>query len=161
MFHAQTVSAGFYYSKFGFKSPRDAKNCPFTFAHDAKDASFFDLIETMPDRAALFNTGMTAKAVLVIEEIVALFAFNQLEPNTDGIVLVDVGGGKGHVINAIQNAFPDIKGKIVLEDLKSVLDGGTVVSNEDVAVQPYDFFEEQQPIRGKFSEILRFIVEQN
>jgi len=69
-------------------------------------------------------------------------------PNEDGVALVDIGGGKGQMLKAIQEAYPEMKGKLVLEDLKVVLDGGVVVS-EDVKLQTYDFFKEVQPIKGK------------
>jgi hypothetical protein len=52
------------------------------------------------------------------------------------------------MLKAIQEAYPKMKGKLVLEDLKVVLDGGVVVS-KDVKLQTYDFFKEVQPIKGK------------
>jgi hypothetical protein len=144
---AQTVSAGPYFRKYGFNSPDDAKNCPFTFAHGATDANFFDLMEKMPETAVMFNKAMAATAVFQLRDIVRSYMFDQLKHNADGIVLVDVAGGKGHCINEIRDAYPAMNGKFVLEDLKSVLNGGTLVA-EDVVLHPYDFFKDVQPIKG-------------
>jgi len=148
MFHGQTASAGHYFTKYGFKSPEDAKNCPYTFAHGAQNASFFDLLEKDPEELATFNEAMTFTATLGLKQTVSSYPFDQLQANADGIVLVDVGGGKGHVINEIRNTYPGIQGKMVLEDMQFVLEGGTVVPEEAGALQPYDFFKEVQPIKG-------------
>lgn len=57
---------------------------------------------------------------------------------------MDVGGAQGHTI---QSAYPAVKGKIVLGDLQSVLDDG-ILPNLEADVAPYDFFKEQQPVKG-------------
>jgi len=97
---------------------------------------------------ALFNSAMTITAVLGLKEVVTSYPFDHLEANADGVALVDVGGGKGHVINEMRSTYPQMKGRIVLEDMKVVLEGGTVVPEGEVALQPYDFFKEVQPIKG-------------
>jgi hypothetical protein len=144
---AQIGAVPGYYQKHGFKSPADAKNCPYTFAHGAQDADFFEVLYQNPEKLEIFNNAMTFMAVLGLKPLGDLYAFDQLTPNEDGVVLVDIGGGKGQVLNFIREAYPNMKGKCVLEDLKLILDGGIVV-NEEVALQPYDFFEEIQPIKG-------------
>jgi hypothetical protein len=47
-----------------------------------------------------------------------------------------------------------LTGKFVLQDLRVVLAGGTVVPDNEVTVQPYDFFKEIQPVKGKFMIML-------
>jgi hypothetical protein len=139
-----------YYHKHGFKSPEDSKNVPYTFAHGAVNESFFDLLVKDEEKLAFFNDAMAIMAVLGLKPVGSLYAFDQLVPNEDGVALVDIGGGKGQMLKVIQEAYPAMKGKLVLEDLKVVLDGGVVVGDEVVRT-PYDFFKEVQPIKGKFS----------
>ena len=98
---------------------------------------------------AIFNSAMTITAVLGLKEVVTSYPFDHLEANAEGLVLVDVGGGKGHIINELRSVYPHMKGRIVLEDMKVVLEGGTVVPEGEVALQPYDFFKEEQPIKGE------------
>jgi hypothetical protein len=145
---AHLSSAPGYYHKYGFKSPEDFKNVPFTFAHGAQDEGFFDLLVKDENKFKLFNDAMEIMAVLGMKPLGSLFAFDKLVSNEDGVALVDIGGGKGQMLKAIQEAYPHMKGKLVLEDLKAVLDGGVIVS-EDVKLQTYDFFKEVQPIKGK------------
>jgi hypothetical protein len=145
---AQMGAAPGYYQKYGFKSAEDSKNSPFTFAHGTQDKDFFDILCQKPEKLAIFNDAMTFMAVFGLRTLKNLYPFDQLEPNADGVVLVDVGGGKGQILKLISETYPAIKGKLVLEDLKLVLDGGVVVG-EEVALQPYDFFEQIQPIKGR------------
>jgi hypothetical protein len=155
MLPAQFGSVPGYYLKSGVKSPQDPKKyCPFTFAHSTKEADFFDILNTKPEEMALFKNAMTIMAVLGLKEVVQLYEFDRLEPNEDGIALVGFGGGKGYILNPILEIYPNMKGKGVLEDLKMVLEGGIVVPEHEVALQPYDFFKEIQPIKGKQSAII-------
>ncbi|KAK2628714.1 hypothetical protein QTJ16_001817 [Diplocarpon rosae] len=147
MLHAQVNSAVGYYLKHGFKNPVDAKNSPFTFAHGEVDKGIFDILEANPRSMALFNSAMAVQATAGMREVAQAYPFDELVPNTEGVVLVDVGGGKGQVLNEIRAVYPELKGSLALEDMKVVLDGGVIVSSE-VKLQPYDFFKEQQPIRG-------------
>ncbi|CZS92918.1 uncharacterized protein RAG0_03423 [Rhynchosporium agropyri] len=147
MLHAQVNSANRYYTKNGFETPDDAKNSPFSFANGKENMGIFDILEEQPERMKVFNSAMAVHSTIGLKDIIKCYPFDNLEPNNDGVVLVDVGGGKGHVINEIRTVYPQIKGSMVLEDMQVVLDGGTVVP-EDVTKQPYDFFKQQQPIEG-------------
>jgi len=161
MLAAQTHSAGGYYSTHGFKSPEDPMNSPFTYAHRCKDMSIFDILETMPEKMALFNSAMMITAMVGLNQIAGIYPFDKLQPNNEGIALVDVGGGKGHIVNEILKTYPQMEGTIVLEDMDVVLEGGTVVAG-DVKLQPYNFFNEQQPIVGEFCyQVLAFVVINN
>ncbi|EKD16415.1 o-methyltransferase [Drepanopeziza brunnea f. sp. 'multigermtubi' MB_m1] len=155
MLHAQTNSAVDYYLKNGFRNPTDAKNSPFSFAHGETDKGVFDILEEHPEKMRVFNSAMTIVSIIETSEKFQAYPFDRLSPNKEGVVLVDVGGGKGHVINQIRSAFPNLQGKFALEDMQVVLDGGTVVP-ADVVLQPHDIFKEAQPIQGKiFPKLLR------
>ena len=112
------------------------------------DEDFFDILVKDVDKLTLFNNAMEIMAVLGLKPLGTVYAFDQLVPNEDGIALVDIGGGKGQMLKVIREAYPKMRGKLVLEDLKVVLDGGVVVDDEVLKI-PYDFFKEVQPIKGK------------
>ncbi|CAL3966109.1 hypothetical protein PZA11_002873 [Diplocarpon coronariae] len=156
MLHAQANSAVGFYLKHGFKNPIDAQNSPFTFAHGEVDKGIFDILEENPRSMALFNSAMAIHATVGMREVAQAYPFDKLVPNKEGFVLVDVGGGKGQMLNEIRAAYPDLQGSLALEDMKVVLDGGVIVSS-DVKLQPFDFFKEQQPIRGS-NYLLKFIL---
>ena len=60
-------------------------------------------------------------------------------------LLVDVGGGKGHDLEAFQSKFPN-SGRLALEDLPHVVDSNPDLDREIERVA-YDFFREQ-PLKG-------------
>ncbi|KAF3397379.1 Demethylsterigmatocystin 6-O-methyltransferase [Talaromyces pinophilus] len=63
-------------------------------------------------------------------------------------VFVDVGGGFGHQSLSVKGAFPDVKGKIVLQDLPQALQ--FVPPMDDIEVMPHNFFEPQVVKDAKF-----------
>ena len=68
----------------------------------------------------------------------------------DAIFLVDVGGGKGHDLKEMCRKYPELPGKLVLQDIKSVIEEA-VASKLDGKIVPmeHDFFTEQ-PILGMY-----------
>lgn len=75
----------------------------------------------------------------------------------DENVIVDVGGGYGQVLREIRARLPQVKGRLVLEDLPETLKGaGGVVPTDNVAIQGYNFFTQEQPIKGKYVCVVSF-----
>ena len=67
--------------------------------------------------------------------------------SSDEVVLVDVGGGYGQVLEDIRKYQPAMKGKMVLEDLPETVKGAIKLENVDV--MPYNFFTTTQPVKGQ------------
>lgn len=64
----------------------------------------------------------------------------------DGVFLVDVGGGTGHDVKGLREAFKDrIPGKLVLQDRPEIIEHA-VVGSGDVKMA-HDFLTEQ-PVKG-------------
>lgn len=134
----------------GFRSPSDPMNSPAAFAAGEKDVDVFTLMARTP-ASEVFNETMAVASQLAAKEVCNTFRFDTLEAGEGGVALVDVGGGKGQMLKEILHAFPDMQGRVVLEDLEAVLHSGTVVLDERVELRPYNFFEGAQPITGKSS----------
>ena len=67
---------------------------------------------------------------------------------SDSIFLVDVGGGKGHDLQELYRKHPKIPGKLVLQDVKDVIEEAkTVGLEEKIVPMEHDFFTEQ-PVKG-------------
>lgn len=64
----------------------------------------------------------------------------------DDVVFVDVGGGNGSQIAALKKSWPDIKGRMILQDQAYVLERAMEVEGMDKIT--YDFLTEQ-PVKGK------------
>lgn len=133
-----------YFREFGFRSPTDPQNSPITFAMGERDKSLFDILEQEPRRLEIFKNAMKSLAIPV-----SAYRFDKLLPGRNDILLVDVGGGRGHTIQEICSSYPNIKGKLVLQDLKGTFNEIKPDEFEGrVEFQTYNFLESTQPVQG-------------
>ena len=72
----------------------------------------------------------------------------------DAVLFVDVGGSKGHEAMIFHTAHPDIPGRLILQDVPSVIDQFRKDPSQGIELMPYDFFT-TQPIKGQ--HLLPFI----
>lgn len=72
----------------------------------------------------------------------------------DAVFLVDVGGGKGHDLQEFCRKHPKLPGKLILQDLKDVIQEAEA-SGLDGKIIPmeHDFFT-VQPVMGVFAHII-------
>jgi O-methyltransferase domain len=143
---------------YGTKPDPDGFDLPIQYALGFKQ-SFFDWLETQPDRRATFNLAIKSISLKTVQALVA-YPFNtelgQNPPSTeDEVLLVDVGGGRGHVAEVIRENLRGMKGRIIVQDLKGTID--EIQAPKDFEPMVHDFFT-PQPIKGArayfFSRIL-------
>lgn len=67
----------------------------------------------------------------------------------DGVLLVDVGGSFGHDIDEFRRKHPSAPGRLVVQDLPSVVDQIDKLDGK-IERMGHDFFTEQ-PIKGKYN----------
>ena len=66
--------------------------------------------------------------------------------DSDAVLIVDVAGGRGHDLEAFRRKFPDVNGRMILQDLPGVISG--IQSLEDrIERMAHDMFS-PQPIKG-------------
>lgn len=68
---------------------------------------------------------------------------NLSSPSTP--VFVDLGGGIGHQCAALVSKFPQLRGRVILQDIAPVLQNA--LPTEGVEVMPHDFWT-PQPVKG-------------
>jgi hypothetical protein len=154
---SSAIKAPEYLLKNSYKTPTEPTD---TFLQYAKqtDLPFFEYLQSIPPLAADFNLfmGSTMGAreywhewYAVEERLLTGFDVSRGET-----LLVDVGGGKGHDLQAFHSAFEKLgswkkEGKLVLQELPHVLD---VVPERElppaVVKMAHDFFTEQ-PLKGE------------
>ncbi|KAL4977052.1 S-adenosyl-L-methionine-dependent methyltransferase [Aspergillus desertorum] len=64
-------------------------------------------------------------------------------PDPDRVLLVDIGGGVGHTLAALKRRFPDLSGRLILEDLPQVIDDIKEPLPENVSAIKHSMFEPQ------------------
>lgn len=133
----------------GFKNPTDSRSGPLQYAFDTK-LDFFEWLNDDPKRNAAFNRAMTRKRygrarwfhIYPFEERI----LGEMDDDPEAVLLVDVGGGLGHDVQALKAEYPYLRGRLIVQDLPQVVDeeGCKEMGSEAIA---YNFFE-QQPVVG-------------
>ncbi|KAB8238223.1 S-adenosyl-L-methionine-dependent methyltransferase [Aspergillus alliaceus] len=72
----------------------------------------------------------------------------------DAAFLVDVGGNQGHDLIRFREKYPDVTGRLVLQDLPKVVNSATV--GDEIEVMPYSFLD-PQPVKGARAYYFRSI----
>ncbi len=98
---------------------------------------FWAYLVKNPTLALIFNEGMTSKANFDIAGILRAYDFAGFAS------IADIGGGRGHLIQAVLEAAPNSKG--VLFDLPQVIDGANAIASSRLALQAGDFLKDPLP----------------
>ncbi|MEU7739026.1 methyltransferase [Nonomuraea sp. NPDC049158] len=80
-----------------------------------KHGQVYEYLATKPDTARIFDAYMTARAISFTEALVKQYDFAGVG------TLVDVAGGRGHILATVMHSHPDMRG--ILYDLGHVADG--------------------------------------
>ena len=131
-----------------FQNPTDPLNTPLQHAFKTKK-HFFEILveENMMSNFQTFMSDYRADRADLLDIYPAEEALLKgLESDNDAVLFVDVGGGRGHEIQKFRERFPRQKGRMVLQDLPSVV--AETRASSTMEVMAYDFFT-PQPIQGK------------
>ena len=72
------------------------------------------------------------------------------EKSDDAVLLVDIGGGSGHVVLDFVKEPSNRVGRLILQDLPAALGDTDTLKHHGIEAMPYDFFT-PQPVKGKSS----------
>ena len=156
--HSQVLAKlpNYFKQKGDYKNPSDVNAGPFQFASGYK-GTYFDWLEETPDQQEAFNRMMALTRLERGEQWFEFFPteerFGSMDPSAP--LLVDVGGGLGHDLTAFHTKFPNLPGKLILQDLPVVINNVKL----DAAIEriAHDFFQ-PQPVRGAKAYYLRTVL---
>ncbi|OCL05271.1 S-adenosyl-L-methionine-dependent methyltransferase [Glonium stellatum] len=146
-----------YFEENGFTSPRDAYNGPFQYALGTK-LTYFDWLPSKPRLQQAVSAVMAFARSNRGEDWLDFFPVSsklRVDSPSDPLI-VDIGGGLGQVLRAFKHKYPDLPGKLILQDLPVVIDSVQDLP-AGIEAMPHDFFA-QQPIRGARAYYLRAIL---
>lgn len=122
---------------------------PYTLVHGCDGQTMFEHISQSPARATRLNDAMMAEDSLLAE--IGLYPFvATLGPlaQPDGVTVVDVGGGRGHILRQLKENMPELPGRYILQDRASVIaDNGPEMQAHGIEPMAHDFFQ-PQPVQG-------------
>jgi hypothetical protein len=95
-----------------------------------------------PDDARIFNAGMSDKAQGPIAGVLASYDFSPFG------TIADIGGGRGHLLQAVLAAAPKAKG--ILFDQPSVIEEAAGIASDCLTLQAGDFFKDVLPVSDAY-----------
>lgn len=113
---------------------------------------FWEFFDRFPEHRVDFDNYMQSRRTGLVKWHEIFPMAKELGPGAktdkDQVLIVDVGGNKGHDLGSFRKAHPEIPGRFILQDLDAMIkrvekDGPP----EGVETQVYDFFT-PQPIKG-------------
>ena len=140
-----------YLASLSYHSPNDPQKSLFHYAHGT-DLNMYEWLQTQPDQLATFSAYMTAATKIqessLLKTITSLLPVEKADYSHDQhnkIFLVDVGGGRGQALSKLCQQRPDLKGKVIVQDLPNEIKRRD--AEDGVQVMCFDFFT-PQPIKG-------------
>lgn len=130
-----------------YRNPSDSTG-PFQFAFKTQ-LGMFEYLNERPKRLGVFNTFMEGQRAGRIP----WFKYYPVESSLydgmnsdDAVCIADVGGGRGHDLEAFKGVFPSQRGRLVVQDLPETINDIDHLA-PGVESMEFDFFT-PQPIKG-------------
>lgn len=148
-----------YFSKNGYSCPTDAYHGPFQFARKTKQ-HVFEWYSERPRLQQAMNDVMVMARSRGGKYWYEMFPVEEkLRTSKPGeVAVVDVGGGLGHVLVALKTKFPNLAGRLIVQDLPVVIESlkkGDLP--EGIEAQGHNFFD-LQPVKGAKLYCLRAVL---
>ncbi|KAJ5997257.1 hypothetical protein N7499_006437 [Penicillium canescens] len=139
-----------FFAENNYKDVTDNLHTPFQKAFDTKLTSFDWLFQHPKYIEALHKTMSALQGTEWTEGFTLLNTEAQKIPSTpptpeEKPFLVDVGGSHGHQCIELARKYPNLLGRLIMQDLPMTVD--KLAPIEGVKVEAYDFFQ-KQPIEG-------------
>ena len=153
------IKATEYFKDAGYKAPTSPFDTPFNYAYNCKGISMFEYFA----RSAPWMGKRFANMMQVYGEGRPMWFEEGYFPvrerliqgaessagDEDRIFLVDVGGGAGHDVSRMMQAFGgEIPGKLVLQERREIVQIAEKELATEIVKMSHDFFTEQ-PVRGE------------
>ncbi|KAM0162898.1 hypothetical protein ACHAPG_001605 [Botrytis cinerea] len=155
-----------YLSSTSFQNPSNGEQNLFQYTMNTK-MDYFDWLHTQPRDLAIFSAAMqassqgsqSAAAELVssqfpLSDVLNCGTKNSEELQEENVLIVDVGGGRGKVLDDLRMARPDLQGGMIVQDLPKEIDGREPTPG--IRSMAHDFFT-PQPIKGAHTYFFRHI----
>lgn len=149
-----------YFEEYGLKEPKDRYGTICAYASGDPSLTVWEHLNRNPEQLANAMTSMAAFAMRspVISSYDLSWVVAKAEEQPERTLLVDVGGGKGHAVEVICKARPDLPpSRCAVEDLSEVVAAAEKAAEgllADVKFVTMDFHSEQ-PIKGALVYYIR------
>ncbi|EMC94871.1 hypothetical protein BAUCODRAFT_565242 [Baudoinia panamericana UAMH 10762] len=132
-----------YLANLKYQDPPGAPHDLFTYANGAP---FFTHVSERPKDLDAFDSFMVVARTSLGPTWLDVYPLEKLKvESSDDVLLIDVGGGRGHDLHAFAEKRKSLglEGKLVLEDRPDVVVNSSAEWREDFGVREHDFFQPQ------------------
>ena len=148
-----------------YRNPSDSSNLAFQMGHNTTQTTFEWLSHRPEDlkytMAFMATQRGAQKDWMSDPELFPAkdFELQSAELSPEGVLMVDVGGGSGHQCMAFRRAHPELKGRIILQDLPGTVEMADQEALKKLNIESlgHDFMTEQ-PIKGAKVYYMRNIL---
>ncbi|ETN46188.1 uncharacterized protein HMPREF1541_00372 [Cyphellophora europaea CBS 101466] len=150
-----------YLSDKGLHEPLDQRYSPYAWKSKAEGIPIWETMARHPERLHAFQAGLAHADASI--PLLGYYDFEQLATeDEERVVMVDVGGGTGHCIADILDAYPNLMkkaGNFVLQELPAVLKKADENQRlpKEVMKMEHDFWTEQA-VKGARSYFFRRVL---
>ena len=135
-----------------YQNPTDPRDCAFQEAFRTQDSAW-EWFSKHPEELNNFNIWMTGQRdghaswhdFFPFEERVV----RGFQKGDGAVLFVDVGGARGHEVEAINKRFPNLPGRFILQDMPHTIEKALPVPGMEAVA--HDFFSEQ-PVKGQWRQ---------
>lgn len=135
--------------------PSDPHDTAVQRAYNAKGKSLIEILMERGDYAQGFGTLMAVwgeDAALLQSLYPVQHLIDGFKHEENAVMFVDVGGGMGQKTLALKKSFPDIPGRLIVQDTPQTISHAPTV--DGIEFMAHDFFTEQ-PIKGARTYYIR------
>jgi len=138
----------------GYKAPTKESGTPFEWANGKELWTF---LGSHPDRAMNMVSGMKSLSTGSLAGDAYPFGeeLAKLDTQENDVAIVDIAEGQGHIMEELRKMNPEIKGKIIVQDLPSTFEA-VLGPPPGVEFMPYDIFT-PQPVENAHVYYFRHI----
>ena len=136
-----------FFRTYGYSTPWDPQESPFSFAFGEE---FWSWLKQNPEQSAVINRFMASRRQGMPSWFDIYPVERELVPSgaefgNDEILLIDVGGNKGHDLLNLRAKYPNLPGKFILQDLPEVINH-LDLGDHRISAMVHNFFE-PQPVK--------------
>ena len=143
------VKGAEFLKKAGWRNPTDGRNTALQYALDIPNTTYFEWTAQNPDIDARFSGMMAAQAtgkpMWSQEHFFPIERLARAEGD-NGVLLVDIGGGKGHDLVDFKTRHPQLQGRLMVPEMPYMV-GQMQGKLDGIEYMEHDF-NKPQPVKG-------------
>ncbi|KAH9886148.1 putative sterigmatocystin 8-O-methyltransferase precursor [Xylariomycetidae sp. FL2044] len=145
----------------GYANPTDPGSCPWHIGHQT-DLSPFPWLQKNPQHFENFLPWMSSQrnGLPIFLDVLDVQELFTRDTSASTPLFVDVGGAMGHQCIAFRRKFPDVPGRVVLQDIPPVIEAikaSPLPGFNGIEYETHDFFK-PQPIKGARAYYMRNVL---